>query len=892
MQKRQKIYFTLNGKKLAATQGETILQAALKNGIYIPNLCYHPDLRPVGACRLCQVEVTGRGRVTACNTEVTRKMVVQTDTPEIARARRTNVELLLLNHEGNCTECSANTNCELQKIAKYVGIGEQALAAYIKPKSQASIDDSNPFFTLDRGKCVLCGICIRTCQERQGIGAIDFIHRGYNTQVAPFDGETFKESCCKSCAECVVRCPTGSLAIKNSLSPSHEVKTVCPYCGCGCSMYLGIRGNEIVGVRGDREGKSNQGSLCVKGRFGYEFVHSQERLTKPLLRKNGELTQVSWEEALDFVANELKKYHGDKFALFSSARCTNEENFVFQKFARAVMGTNNVDHCARLCHAPTVSGLAETLGSGAMTNSIAEIGDAKCILAIGTNTTEAHPIVALQIQRAVQQGAHLIVINPLKIDLCRRAELFLQERPGTDVALIMGMARVIVDEKLMDEEFITTRTEGFAEFSESLKNFSLDTVEKLTGVSQDLIRQAARTYATQKPASILYAMGITQHSHGTDNVISLSNLMLLTGNVGKLSSGINPLRGQNNVQGACDMGALPNVYSGYQNVNNEEVRQKFATAWQANLSTKPGLTLTEILHAVQHGDIEALYIAGENPVLSEADSNHVISALQKAKLLVVQDIFLTETAKLAHVVLPAATFAEKDGTYTNTERRVQRIRQAIPKVGEAKDDWWIICELAKRLGAKKFAYKNAQVIMEEIAELTPSYHGITYKRLEKESLVWPCPDTKHPGTPILHTERFATASGKGKLVPLTFKLSAELPDAEYPLLLTTDRSLFHYHTSTMTRKVAGLNILHEHEWLEINPQDAVSLGITDGQKVKVISRRGAVNVAAHITEQVPIGVVAMTFHFAETPTNVLTNCAVDPVAKIPETKVCAVRVEV
>lgn len=538
-----------------------------------------------------------------------------------------------------------------------------------------------------------------------------------------------------------------------------------------------------------------------------------------------------------------------------------------------------------------MAGLATSLGSGAMTNSIDEICAAACIFAIGTNTTATHPIIGLRVKKAKRNGAKLIVANPRKIPLVEFADLWLRQRPGTDVALLMGMARVIYEEGLHDAAFIEEKCENFDAFRESLQDFDLDWVAKITGVPRESIAAAARMYATAKPASILYTMGITQHTHGTDNVLAISNLALLTGNLGKASSGVNPLRGQNNVQGACDMGALPNVYPGYQKVDNPDVRKKFEAAWGCELSGSTGLTLTEITGAVHQGRIRAMYIIGENPVISDPDSSHVEEALKKLEFLVVQDIFLTETARLADVVLPATTFAEKDGTFTNTERRVQRVRRAIEPVGESRPDWWIVCEIASRMGGKGFAFQSPAEIMQEIAAVTPQYAGITYERLELGGLQWPCPAKEHPGTPFLYKEKFSTPSGKAKFLPLQYRESAELPDDEYPLLLTTGRSLYQYHTGSMTRRVQGLNVLRAMELVEMNPEDAKDLGIADGDTVRVISRRGEVIAKAKVTDHSPVGVVAMTFHFAESPTNVLTNPALDPAAKTPELKVCSVRVE-
>ena len=535
-----------------------------------------------------------------------------------------------------------------------------------------------------------------------------------------------------------------------------------------------------------------------------------------------------------------------------------------------------------------MAGLVTTFGSGASTNSIKDMEDAKCILAIGTNTTEAHPIIGMNIRKAVRQGTRLIVANPMEIGLVRDADLWIQHRPGTDVVLLMGMMKIIVDEGLLDSSFIEERCENYDFFKDSLKNYPLNFVETITGVPGERIAEAARMYALGSPASIIYTMGITQHTHGTDNVIAVANLAMLTGNIGKPGAGVNPLRGQNNVQGACDMGALPNVYTGYQSVADQSIKEKFEVAWGCTLNPTPGKTLTEIIPAAHEGQIRAIYLMGENPSLSDPDANHVREALQRLEFFVVQDIFLSETARLADVVLPATSFAEKDGTFTNTERRIQRVRKAIEPVGDSRPDWWITCQIARRMGANGFDFDHPFQIMDEIASVTPSYGGINYSRLEASSLQWPCPTEEHPGTAILHAELFSR--GKGHFVPLEYRPPAELPDDEYPLVLTTDRSLFQFHTGTMTRKVKGLNIFRGEELVAINPGDAKSLGIEDGDMVQVISRRGEVTAKAGLTDAAPPGTIAMTFHFAESPTNELTNPALDPVAKIPEYKVCAVKI--
>ncbi len=536
-----------------------------------------------------------------------------------------------------------------------------------------------------------------------------------------------------------------------------------------------------------------------------------------------------------------------------------------------------------------MAGLATSLGSGAMTNSIAELGGASAILAIGTNTTAAHPIIALQVKDAKRRGAKIIVINPKVIELCNFADIFLQHKPGSDLALLMGMMKVIWDEGLYDRSFIESRCENLETFVDSLTGFDLNKVEMITGIEKNKIAEAARCYATNKPASIIYCMGITQHVHGTDNVLAISNLALLTGNIGKPSSGVNPLRGQNNVQGACDMGALPNVFPGYQAVTNNDAREKFQAAWDCELSDSPGLTHLEIFNSVHDGKIKTLYVVGENPVLSEANASHATEAMKKADFLVVQDIFLTETAMLADVVLPASSFAEKNGTFTNTERRIQLVRQAIEPVGDSRPDLWITCQIAKKLNAKGFDFASPEEVMTEISSLVPAYKGITYARLASGGIQWPCPSIDHPGTKMLHTERFSTDTGKGKFIPLTYRKPAEEPNDEYPLFLTTDRSLFHFH-GTMTRRLYGNNILEKEELLRIHPEDAVRFGIMDGQMVIVTSRRGNVRVKARVTDICPSGTVSLSFHFAETATNVLTCCELDPVAKTPATKVCAVRI--
>lgn len=899
-------------------EGTTILQSAIENGIYIPNLCYNSQLKPYGACRLCLVENAEGRMITACENWVEEDMDIKTDTKELNQTRKMLVSLLIANHERNCLSCAQSDNCQLQEVAAYLNVDEQEMENFRLSLPDIPLDESNPFFIRDLKKCILCGACVQICADILGVNAIDFGYRGYETKITTFGDKDILDSNCVSCGECVVACPVGALVPKSTLKPSREVKTTCTYCGVGCTIYLGVRGNKITGVRGDTQGPSNKGRLCVKGRYGFNFVNSPDRLKKPLIKRNGIFEEAEWEETLELVAEKLLKYHQNtfddnqykksQFAAISSAKCTNEENYLLQKFTRALMKSPHIDHCARLCHAPSVVGLSMSIGSGAMSNSIKEISQAGCIMAIGTNTTGSHPVIALEVVNAAKSGSKLIVINPQEIDLCKHADLFLQHRPGTDVALLMGMAKFIWKENFYDEEFVKNRTENLEPFLESLENLSLEEVEQITGVKQEKIRKAARIYAMEGPSSILYAMGITQHTHGTENVLAISNLALLTGNLGKLNAGVNPLRGQNNVQGSCDMGALPNVLPGYQSVEDEQVIQKFQEHWNSDLSPVKGMILPEILENAAEGNIKAAYIMGENPLLSEPDIQNVKKALESLEFLVVQDIFLTETAQLADVVLPAASFAEKEGTFTNTERRVQLIRPAVSVVGKSKPDWWIISQLARKMEEKlsteresdeseaqnlpksQFNYQSASEIFQEMAEITPIYHGISYARLEKEGIQWPCPDENHPGTQVLHQEKFNTASGMGKFHPLEYRPPAEAASEDYPLILTTGRSLYHYHTGTMTRKIEGMDKLEKPATVEINPYDAEERYIQENDLIEIESRRGKIKVNAIISDHIQKGTLFMTFHFKEAPANCLTNPERDPISGIPELKISAVEV--
>ena len=670
--------------------------------------------------------------------------------------------------------------------------------------------------------------------------------------------------------------------------------TVCPYCGTGCTFYLVSDGGRLVGVEPSATHPVSRGGLCVKGWNAFAFVHHPDRLTTPLVRRDGVLQPASWDEALELVVERLRavqEKHGPDAVMFaSSAKATNEENYLLMKLARAAFGTNNIDHCARLCHSSTVTGLAETFGSGAMTNSISCFDQADVVLVIGSNTTEQHPLIGSRILNAVRNGTRLIVADNRRIRLSRHAELHLRHRNGSDVALLNGLMHVIIAEGLENRDFIAARTENYTALAEAVADWTPEKTAAATGLIAGEIVAAARLFAGAERGMIAYSMGITQHSHGVDNVRCIAALALLTGNVGRPGTGVNPLRGQNNVQGGCDMGALPDLYSGYQNVSDPHVREKFARAWGvASLPETPGLPLTRAMNAASAGELQGMFIMGENPMLSDPDQGHARAVLENMELLVVQDIFLTETAALADIVLPAACFAEKEGTFTNTERRVQRVRKAVEPPGEARADWEIICSIALRSGYRGMSYSDPAEVMSEIAGITPIYGGIGYDRLDPHGLQWPCSDRSHPGTPILHVDTFTR--GLGRFSPALYRPPAELPDEQYPMVLTTGRTYFHWHTGTMTRRTHLLDREEPGSFIELHPDDAARLGISHRDRLLVSSRRGAVKTEARVTAMVIPGVVFMPFHFAEGAANALTNNALDPESSIPEFKVCAVRVE-
>jgi formate dehydrogenase alpha subunit len=899
------IALTIDGREVITRSGATVLEAALYAEIYIPTLCHDPALKPFGACRLCLVEIEGmRGLVTACTTPAAAGMVVHTDTPRVNQTRRITMELVIANHHGECLICSKNQDCSLQSVAGYLGIDQNHFTRLRKTTRVLPVDTSHPAIDRDPNKCVLCGKCVRACREIAGSGAIDIAFRGFDAKIATFGDRPLVQSVCESCGDCVARCPTGALVAKHARQATRQVRTICPYCGVGCGIYLGVRGNEIVSVQGDMESPVNRGGLCVKGRFGADFVGHPDRLTVPLIRRQGiardcqaeaDLAEIfreaTWDEALGLVADKLlqikQAYGPNSMGVLSSAKFTNEENYAVQKFARAVLGTNNIDHCARLCHASTVAGALAAFGSGAMSNSIEDFEKSDLLFVIGSNATECHPIIGRVIRRGIASGStKLIVADPRTIELARLSSLHMCHKPGTDVALLNAMMHVIIRDGIQDSAFIEKRTEGFDELRQAAQSYTPEAAEKITGVRAADIIEAARLFAGAKRAAVIYGMGITQHTTGTDNVKCIANLLLLTGNIGRAGTGFSPLRGQNNVQGACDMGALPNVFPGYQALNNAEARHKYELAWNCALSETPGLPVTEMINAAHDGTLKALYVLGENPMMSEPSLKHVKKAMENLEFIAVQDIFPTETALLADVLLPAAVFAEKDGTFTNTERRVQKLRKAVEPPGQALPDWQIVSSLAARMG-HPFGYSGTAEIMQEVAALTPIYGGIIHDRLDRAGLQWPCTDLAHPGTPFLHKETFTR--GRGKFHAVEYRPAAEDTSPGYPLILTTGRVLEHWHTGSMSRRSFVLDRLNPSGSVDIHPVDARRLGIVEGDVISLASARGKIETPAHVTEKSSPGVAFMAFHWREAPVNILTNTALDPVAKIPEFKVSAVK---
>jgi len=901
------ITFSMNGMPTTVSQGTTLLEAARSRGIEVPTLCYDPRLTPSGKCRLCVVEVEGWGRLLpACVTPGEAGMHVWTDSERVHRSRRVILELHWSEYPEEAQAGDVLGRCELTTLTETYRIARAWTPSGLRPRGR---DHRHPLIGIDLGKCIGCGRCEQACREIAVCDVLAMVGRGAAAHVATAFDREMKAAGCVACGACVSVCPTGALFDAASLRvPEAAVKatrTICPYCGVGCAMNVYTHRDRIVWVTGSEDGPANRGSLCVKGRYGSEYATHPDRLATPLIRREGTprvppsgvdprslFREATWDEALDQVASQLRtliaRYGSKALGILGSAKCTNEDNYVLQRFARAALGTNNIDHCARLCHSSSVSAMGMAFGHGAMTNAPQEIPDADVIFILGHNTSENHPVIAGAIKRAVRaKAARLIVMDPRRTELSLLADVHLRPRGGTDVAVLNGLAHVILEEGLHNEAFIVGRTEGFEAFKASLAAYTPDRVEELSGVPAADLRRAARLYAPAKSAMMFHGMGMTQHTTGTENVLAICNLALLTGHIGRPATGVNPLRGQNNVQGASDMGVLPDVFPGYRPVTDDAVRAELEQRWGRRLPQAPGLTLVEMVNAASHGSLKGMVLMGENPMVSDPDLNHVREALSLLEFMVSQEIFLTETAAMADVVLPASSHFEKDGTTTNTERRVQWQAPVLPPPGQARRDWTILCDLSTRLGYS-LVFPETGSITRIIAEETPIYRGIVPERLGPAGIQWPCWTPDHPGTPLLHRTRFTR--GLGKFHPVLFRPAAELPDSEYPLLLNTGRVLEQWHTRSMTGRIPGLNLLAPEALVEIHPGDASALGIETGRRVAVSSRRGTVVARAVVTERTPPGSVFLSFHYAEAAANVLTNAALDPSSRIPEYKVCAVRV--
>jgi formate dehydrogenase alpha subunit len=888
------ITLRVDGSEVEVSQGATVLDAVNRLGIPLPQLCKDPDRPPLGACRTCLVHVEGqRGLPAACHLPAREGMLVETTHPEAQRVRKAVLDLTL---------------SMLTPAAARDGFGQVGLAAQHHgltgpswtPQHHFPVDASKSFFVLDRESCILCGRCTTACADVQHIGAISLIGRNHEARVGVMGDGAMSASICTSCGQCVATCPTGALRPKESPAPIvRRVDTTCPYCGVGCGIQVSVREDgRLSGMTDDAPANaSSRGMLCVKGRFGTGFIYSRDRITTPMLKRDGVWHAATWDEALDAAAEGLARNAGHVGAL-ASAKATNEDGYVIQKLTRMVLGTNNVDHCTRLCHSPSVEAMLVSMGSGATSNSYQDYAEAGCLMVVGADASANHPVIAVRFREAAARGARLIVVNPKRVELCDQADLWIQERPGTDVALFNAMAKVILDEGLARRDWIADRTEGFEEWVASLRDYTLERAESLTGVPQDAIAQAARWYARPPFAGscLIWGMGITQHINGTANAHALLNLSLVAGQMGFSGSGISPLRGQNNVQGCGDAGCIPTNLPGYADYSTASL-DRFERVWGRRPPAAPGLVVTEMVEGCLDGRVRAMYVVGENPLLSEPDLHHAEKALGQLDCLVVQDLFMHETAERAHVFLPAAAFAEKDGTFTNSERRVQRVREAVPPPGQVKPDWWITCELARRVARRLglpetgFSYNHPAEIWDELVGLWPAAAGISYARLEAGGLQWPCPTPEHPGTRFLYGESFPR--GRARFVPVVQGPEAdELPDPDFPFSLSTGRLLYHWHGGTLTRRVEGLLELAPRLEIAIHPVDGRRLGVETGDRLRMLSRRGELQGYARLTEAVRPGAVFVPFvKLEESAANFLTNSAHDPSARIPEYKVCAVRLE-
>ena len=911
-----KITFTLDGKTVSADADESIWQVAKREGTTIPHLCYKDDAnyRADGNCRACMVEIEGeRVLAASCIRKPSEGMVVNTANDRATTARKMVMEMLVADQPDRAD--THDPASPLWQFADLQGVEDSRLPSRAQPHP----DSSHPAIAVNMDACIQCNLCVRACREVQVNDVIGLAGRGADAHIVFDLGDDMGQSTCVGCGECVQACPTGALMPKTvldesqalAITPDRTVDSVCPYCGVGCQLTYSIKDDKIVSVNG-RNGPANKGRLCVKGRYGFDYVNSDQRLTTPMIRREdapkedslpfdpaNPLTHfrpATWEEALDKAAEGFVKIRerdgASALAGFGSAKGSNEEAYLVQKMVRAGFKTNNVDHCTRLCHASSVAALIENVGSGAVTASFSEARNAEVIIVIGANPTVNHPVAATFIKNAAKNGARLYVMDPRGQSLDRYAAGSLNFKPGSDVALLNGMINTIISEGLYDEDYVKTHTEGFEDLKARTAATTPEAMSPICGIDADVIRNTARDFATASASIIFWGMGVSQHTHGTDNARCLISLALLTGNVGKPGAGLHPLRGQNNVQGASDAGLIPMFYPDYKAVGGDDIASKYEDLWGVELDRERGLTVVEITNEAYDGNIKGIYVMGENPAMSDPDQHHARAALARLEHLVVQDIFMTETAAFADVILPASAFPEKDGTFTNTDRRVQLGRKAINPPGEAQQDWWIIQELANRIGLD-WNYTHARDIFNEMRITMASLTGITWERLMDENAVtYPCKDENSEGQDVIFGDGFPTASGRGKMTPADVLPPDELPDDEYPIVLSTGRLLEHWHTGSMTRRSEALDAIEPEPEVHISPDDLAAMQATPGQMMRVTTRRGDINLAARVEPNLPKGMIFIPFCFTEAPANMLTNPALDPFGKIPELKFSAARVEI
>jgi formate dehydrogenase major subunit len=900
------VTFELNGRTVTGSQIETILQIAKREGIDIPHLCYMDGLATAGNCRACVVEIGGERVLSpSCCRHPSNGMKVTTDSERAVKAQKLVIELL----QSDMPEADYTRHNEVDQWAEKLALGKPRFAPTLHERVAA--DFSHPAIAVNLDACIQCTRCLRACRDEQVNDVIGLAYRGSAEKIVFDMDDAMGASTCVACGECVQACPTGALMPARDAAltvPDKKVDSVCPYCGVGCQLTYNVKDNKILYVEG-RDGPANHKRLCVKGRYGFDYAHHPQRLTRPLIRradapKRADVAmdpervmelfrEATWEEALDLVGSRLagiRDTEGKKaLAGFGSAKGSNEEAYLFQKLVRTGFGSNNVDHCTRLCHASSVAALLEGIGSGAVSNPVMDVIKAEVVIIIGANPTVNHPVAATWIKNAVKNGTKLIVADPRRSDLARLSHRYLQFKPDTDVALLNAMMHVIVHEGLVDEGFIASRTIGYDELKQNVEGYSPESMAPICGIDADTIREVARLYATSKGSMILWGMGVSQHVHGTDNVRCLIAMALMTGQIGRPGTGLHPLRGQNNVQGASDAGLIPMMYPDYQRVDNAATREKFEALWGLPLDPQPGLTVVEVMNAIIDGKVRGMYIMGENPAMSDPDADHAREAMAALDFLVVQDIFLTETAYLADVVLPALAFPEKTGTFTNTDRLVQLGRQAIDPPGDARQDLWIIQQIAERIGLA-WDYADVSEVFDEMRHSMPNIAGITWERLQREHAVtYPCMQEGDAGQPVVFTEQFPTASGKARFVPADIIPAAEKPDADYPNVLITGRQLEHWHTGSMTRRATVLDAIEPDPVALIHPLDLAQIGVKAGELVTLQSRRGEVSLYARADDGTPPGAVFVPFCYYEAAINKLTNPALDPFGKIPEFKYCAIR---